>query len=123
MSNYKIFAPQKIRPKHANSVLTSSSQVLRKEKMSFKSWIKNWLNSDDLQYSQDMRIDSGPTRGVESENSIRFDVTPARGGLVITVRTYDRKSDNHNWVNYVIHDDEEAPARIAEIVSMNMLRM
>ena len=123
MSNYKIFAPQKIRPKHANSVLTSSSQVLRKEKMSFKSWIKNWLNSDDLPYPQDMRIDSGPTRGVESENSIRFDVTPARGGLVITVRTYDRKSDNHNWVNYVIHDDEEAPARIAEIVSMNMLRM
>lgn len=122
MSNYKIFAPQKIRPKHANSVLTSS-QVLRKEKMSFKSWIKNWLNSDDLPYSQDMRIDSGPTRGIESENSIRFDVTPARGGLVITVRTYDRKSDSHNWVNYVIHDDEEAPARIAEIVSMNMLRM
>ena len=123
MSNYKIFAPQKTWPKHANSVLTSSSHVIRKEKMSFKSWIKNWLNSDDLPYAQDMRIDSGPTRGVESENSIRFDVTPARGGLVITVRTYDRKSDSHNWVNYVIHDDEEAPARIAEIVSMNMLRM
>ena len=123
MSNYKIGVPQKMRPKHANSVLTSSSQVVRKEKMSFKSWIKNWLNSDDLPYAQDMRIDSGPTRGVESENSIRFDVTPARGGLVITVRTYDRKSDSHNWVNYVIHDDEEAPARIAEIVSMNMLRM
>jgi hypothetical protein len=129
MSNYKIFAPQKMRPKHTNSVLKSkgitvkSSQVLRKEKMSFKSWIKNWLNSDDTSYTQDMRIDSVSTKGIESENSIRFEVTPARGGLVITVRIYDRKTDSHIWVNHVIHDDEEVPARIAEIISMNMLRM
>ena len=117
-----------MKPKHANSVLKSKGitvkapQVLRK-KMSSKSWIKNWLDSDDTSYTQDLRIDSGSTKGIDSENSMRFEVTPARGGLVITVRIYDRKTDSHNWVNHVIHDDEEASARIAEIVSMNMLRM
>lgn len=91
--------------------------------MSFKSWIRNWLNNDndDSYANQGISIDSG--KAIDSENSMRFDVIPARGGLVITVRIYDRKTDSHNWVNHVIHDDQEASARIAEIVSMNLLRM
>lgn len=91
--------------------------------MSIKSWFRNWLMNDETDYSNMAIASDSHGKDVESDRSIRFDVIPARGGLVITVRNYDPKTDQHTWINHVIHDDEDTPARIAEIVSISMLRM
>lgn len=88
-----------------------------------KRWVRNWLTDDGDSHGQELVVADSRGRDIESENSIRFEVIPARGGLVISVRHYDSKKDEHHWVNHVIHDDQDAPAAIAEIVSMSLLRM
>lgn len=91
--------------------------------MSIKQRLRNWLLNDEPDYASLPPAIDSRGRDIETDRSVRFDVIPARGGLVITVRNYDPKTDSHTWVNHVIHDDEESAERIAEIVSMSMLRM
>lgn len=85
----------------------------------FKSWIRNWIMRDDAEVRPEPRI-----REVEYDEShtLRFSVTPARGGLILSVRHYDRRKDESNFVNHVIHDDQNVAENIAQIVSMEILR-
>ena len=61
-------------------------------------------------------------RDYQEDNTLRFNVTPARGGVIVSVRTYDRRKDETDNVIHVIHDDESVSERVAEIVSMELLR-
>ena len=56
------------------------------------------------------------------DNTLRFTVTPARGGVIVSVRQYDRRKDEQHNTLHVIHDDEEVAHRVSEIVSMELLR-
>lgn len=56
------------------------------------------------------------------ENTLRFNVTPARGGVIVSVRNYNRKKDTSENIIHVIHDDEDVSHRVSEIVSMSLLR-
>lgn len=90
----------------------------------FKSWIRNWIMRDDAE----VKLTAEPRiREVEYDESqtlqtLRFSVTPARGGLILSVRHYDRRKDESNFVNHVIHDDQNVAENIAQIVSMEILR-
>ena len=55
-------------------------------------------------------------------NSLRFNVTPARGGVVLTVRHYDRKRDEDNTTIHVLHDDQDLAKEVGNIVNMELLR-
>ena len=57
----------------------------------------------------------------ESDN-INFSVSVARGGLIVSVSTYDTKSDRHHYVNHIIHDDEDTAKNIADIVSVELMK-
>lgn len=63
--------------------------------------------------------DSGT--GVNMDNSIRFSVLSCRGGLILEVRVYDRKTHENNTKTYLIPDGEPIAERIGQYVSMEML--
>lgn len=55
-------------------------------------------------------------------NSMRFTVTPARGGTVISVNQYDDKKDENIITLYVIPDDKDFKNEIANIMSLELLK-
>lgn len=98
-------------------------------------WIKNWIvdtiNTEDSQttagkqafarHSNDISIASDS----EYENhrdTFRFNVQPARGGIIVTIRKYNQKIDDTVHIVHVIHDDQDVAQSISEIVSMELLR-
>lgn len=87
--------------------------------MSFRSWFRNWLHSDDeIKISRD----SMTVASSEFDTPIRLSITPARGGIVVTTRNYDRQKDRNNEIVHVIHDDEDVAQRIGEIVAMELMK-
>jgi hypothetical protein len=88
--------------------------------MSFRSWIRNWLHSDDgIKVARDSMAVSSSS---EFDTPIRLSITPARGGIVVTTRNYDRQKDRNNEIVHVIHDDEDVARRIGEIVAMELMK-
>ena len=90
-----------------------------------KQWLRRWL-AEDKKAMRGLEIATTKSRDYEDisdyRNVMKFEIVPARGGMIFTIRTYDEKSDHHKHLHYVIHDDEDVAARIGEIVSLEMLR-
>ena len=85
--------------------------------------LKNFLYPDDeagLQSSNRLTVTSNDD--YSEDNTLRFNVTPARGGIIVSVRNYNRKRDTSENTIHVIHDDEDVAQRVSEIVSMSLLR-
>ena len=59
---------------------------------------------------------------VDLQRTFRFDVTIARGGILVTTRRYDPKTDRHDEIITVIHEDEDTNKKIADIVSLEILK-
>lgn len=87
--------------------------------MSFKSWFRNWLHSDEV---LQVRQDTMTVASSEFDTPIRLSITPARGGVVVTTKHYDRQKDRNNEIVHVIHDDEDVARRIGEIVAMELMK-
>lgn len=58
----------------------------------------------------------------DSPRSLTFNVIPASGGVVISVRKYDRIAGEHAETLHVIHDDADVATNIGHIVSLELLR-
>ena len=88
--------------------------------MGIKRWLRRWIFDDD---SAKVSIASNATiRESEFDTPIRFTVTPARGGVVVCCRNYDRQKDRSFEVIHVIHDDEDIAQKIGHIVSMELMK-
>lgn len=90
----------------------------------FKRMLRRWLLEDDSPKlaSAGYATAEVSRNSIEEDNTIRFTVTPARGGIVVSVRQYDAKTDRTNYTNHVIHDDDNVAESIGHIVSMEILR-
>jgi hypothetical protein len=89
-------------------------------------WLRNKLRnfvlqSDDAMDNHLSTVSVDEDR-IEESNTLKFSVTSARGGIIVQVRHYDNRRDETNYVTHVIHDDEHVSERVAEIVSMSLLR-
>lgn len=94
-------------------------------KMSIKRWLRNWLMNDESKLSKaetGIQLSSDDPAYDNYRNQIRFNVQPARGGLIVTVKQYDPKRDENNHTVHIIHDDQNVAENIAHIVSMELLR-
>ena len=60
--------------------------------------------------------------GFRDDHSLRFDVTSARGGVILSMRFYDSRTDRTHYQNYVIPDGEDVATSVAHIISMELLR-
>ena len=97
----------------------------------FKRWLRNWLMNDET--TKLRRAEKYPTDTIGASNSqfddedhrvntLRFNLTPARGGVVLTVKQYDRKRDEQNITVHVLHDDQDLAKEVGNIVNMELLR-
>jgi hypothetical protein len=90
--------------------------------MSIKSWFRNWLlNEDNDRPDQDIRVEEDDHYD-HHRNTIKFTVSTARGGCIVSVRQYDSVRDENNYSVHVLHDDDDVATNIAHIVSMELLR-
>jgi hypothetical protein len=86
-------------------------------------WFMNKLNK--VQESQG-NIPLAISRDIDEDtnfpHTVRFNITSARGGYICTVSRYDERKDRNDRIVYVINEDEDISKKIADIVSMEMLR-
>jgi hypothetical protein len=55
---------------------------------------------------------------------LRFTVMPAEGGVIVQMRTYDRRKDESHNKTYLIPDTEQDIAhRVGQIVAMELIRI
>lgn len=89
----------------------------------FKTWLRNWiLNESVEEKAESVYVSHDSNRDYEDDASLRFTITPARGGIILTVRNYDKRNDRHFYTAHVLHDDQNIAEGVAQIVSMELLR-
>ena len=84
--------------------------------------LKNFLYPDNETELVPSRLSVTSGDDIQEDNTLRFTVTPARGGIIVSVRNYNRKKDTSENTVHVIHDDEDVAHRVSEIVSLSLLR-
>jgi hypothetical protein len=84
--------------------------------------LKNFLYPDNETELVPSRLSVTSGDDIQEDNTLRFTVTPARGGIIVSVRNYNRKRDTSENTVHVIHDDEDVAHRVSEIVSLSLLR-
>ena len=88
----------------------------------FKIWFRNWLYDDHSDEAEKVRAHDDEDRNYEDDKTLKFNVTAARGGVILTVRNYDQRQDRHFYTAHVLHDDQNIAEGVAQIVSMELLR-
>lgn len=89
-----------------------------------RSKLKNFLYPEPMETeASGVLISSRDDSPEIGRHSIRFNVMPARGGTIVQLHQYDRRTDDTTTLTYVISDGEDVATRVAEIVSMEMLRL
>jgi hypothetical protein len=85
--------------------------------------LRRWVNSaqDSYPVVEPVSISRG-ANSIEVEG-LGFSVMPARGGTVVQIRQYDRKTDRNNYITHVIPDGDNIAERIGQIVSLELLRV
>lgn len=91
-----------------------------------RNWIRkklhNFIFATGTEATLSTAVVSADSDSYQEDNTLRFTVTPARGGIIVSVRSYDRRKDDSYNTLHVIHDEEHVSERVAEIVSMELLR-
>lgn len=59
---------------------------------------------------------------IDMSNALRFNVLPARGGVIVELRKYDHKIDRNNNSTHIIPEGENVAESIGQIVSLELLR-
>ena len=88
----------------------------------FKLWFRNWLYDDGSAEEEKALAYDDDHRNYEDDKTLKFNVTTARGGVILTVRNYDERQDRHFYTAHVLHDDQNIAEGVAQIVSMELLR-
>ena len=96
---------------------------------------KAWSNKD--RYESEGSYINESTRGLnmaiggqamvergapEGESVIRFEISSAVGGKIVTVRRNDPRKDHYDQTTYVIPTGEDLGERIAKIVNMEQYK-
>lgn len=90
-------------------------------------WIRDWLTkAEDYKLSQGVGIpintyDSIGSSCVNSD-SIKFTVTPANGGVIITTHSYSTTKGDSNTNIYVIHQNDDVSENITKIITLELLK-
>lgn len=84
--------------------------------------VQNGYNSNEVESQKSSLILPSEEVDVDTANTVRFHITPARGGSVVTVMRYDQRKDQNDKVVYVIDESSDVAKRVAEIVAMEMYR-
>lgn len=89
-------------------------------------WFDKWFDKK-IQQTVDNRkngnlIQAVDVDTIDSEDRIRFEVTPARGGIILSVRHYDRKSDRNSNTLHIFTDETNYAEEIGRVVAMEIYK-
>ena len=91
-----------------------------------KKWLRKKLNSilhdQDIYINETSTISSARVDDKPEIDGLRFSVMTASGGVIIQLRSYDKKTDRTNHSTYIIPDGEPVAERIGQIVSLELLK-
>jgi hypothetical protein len=110
----------KINLNHVSNISKAKIKVNKMNK--FKIWFRNWLYDDGSAEEEKVLSHDDEGRNYEDDKTLKFNVTTARGGIILTVRNYDQRQDRHFYTAHVLHDDQNIAEGVAQIVSMELLR-
>ena len=110
----------KINLNHVSNISKAKIKVNKMNK--FKIWFRNWLYDDHNDEAEKVLAHDDDHRNYEDDKTLKFNVTTARGGVILTVRNYDQRQDRHFYTAHVLHDDQNIAEGVAQIVSMELLR-
>jgi len=110
----------KINLNHVSNI--SKARIKVKKMNKFKIWFRNWLYDDHNDEAEKVLAHDDDHRNYEDDKTLKFNVTTARGGVILTVRNYDQRQDRHFYTAHVLHDDQNIAEGVAQIVSMELLR-
>lgn len=65
------------------------------------------------------KLSLGP-RSIDQQG-FNFTVYPAQGGMVIELRVYDHKRDQHNNKLYIVRDDQDLGKELDHIITLEAL--
>lgn len=80
-------------------------------------WLNKKLNSRELLTASSQELDGG------NIDSLNFSITPAQGGIIMSVRHYDRKQDRSYTRLYIINDDADFATEIGRLAAMEVLKL
>lgn len=86
--------------------------------------IRRWLDNHD----EDTMVSSSSinklrrSNDLDSEEGINMTVRYAIGGRIVSFRTYDSKTDRHNYKLYVIPDDQDFERELGKIITLESMR-
>ena len=112
----------KINLNHVSNISKARIKVNKMNK--FKIWFRNWLYDEGSAQDEAEKVlaHDDDHRNYEDDKTLKFNVTTARGGVILTVRNYDQRQDRHFYTAHVLHDDQNIAEGVAQIVSMELLR-
>jgi len=86
----------------------------------------NWLGAGYMRIERDEDdIDAIPIEcppDINMDKAIRFNLLPARGGVVFEIRTHDTKTHDWNTVTHIIPEGQDVAESVGKIVAMELLR-
>jgi len=87
--------------------------------------IRRWLdNHDDCEsvVSTSSMHKLRRSNDLDADDGINMTVRYAVGGRIVSFRTYESKTDRHNYKLYVIPDDQDFERELGKIITLESMR-
>jgi len=95
-------------------------------KRKLRDWVRDANNDDGGPYQ--VKLSSGANLIARDDvetfgEPMRFTLTKANGGFIVSTRRYDNRTDRTSGDNYIITDEQDLSAEIGKIVTMEALKI
>ena len=101
----------------SNKISASKQKTM---KLTFKQKLRNWLMTDQDDYTDSIAIDSNDIN--LSSQGFRLNIYGASGGTIVETTKYDRKNDENRNSLHIITDDKDLGEELGKIITMEQLR-
>lgn len=94
-------------------------------KRKLRDWVRDANNDDDNPCKAMLSSGANVVARDDVETfgePMRFTLTKANGGFIVSTRRYDNRADRSTGDNYIITDEHDLGEEISKIVTMESLR-
>jgi len=92
-------------------------------------WFYNWvLKRAEQKKQKSITMTSSPLRTEEVDhhygtNTLNFTLTPATGGIIVSVKRYDEKRDRNQTTLHIINDDQDVATELGKIAVLELYKI
>jgi hypothetical protein len=82
-----------------------------------------WNGARESKLAPQLSTIDSDSADIDHRNTLRFTVTPAQGGMVLSVNRYDSRKDENYRSLYVIDENEDYSKKIADILKLEVYKI